>query len=71
MNQQWYQEEYYYAPQNNYGSLGAISHSNPQNRNTNLPLLPPPHLSNGPSTSRTFTELLSESAVDHDFFKRC
>lgn len=44
--QQQYQPEHYYAPQNNYGSLGTVSQSNFQSSNTNLPV-PPPHQMNG------------------------
>ena len=46
MNQQQYQPEQYYAPQNNYGPLGTANHSNHQASNNNFP--PPPQVNNGP-----------------------
>ncbi|KAM0879512.1 hypothetical protein ACQ4PT_034188 [Festuca glaucescens] len=48
MNQQQYQPEQYYASQNNYGSVGTVSHSNLQASNTNFPLPPPPQVNNVP-----------------------
>uniref|UniRef100_A0ACD5XZT7 Uncharacterized protein n=2 Tax=Avena sativa TaxID=4498 RepID=A0ACD5XZT7_AVESA len=48
MNQQQYQPEQYYAPQNNYGSLGTVSHPNLQASNTNFPAPPQPQVNNGP-----------------------
>lgn len=45
--QQQYQPEHYYAPQNNYGSLGTVSQSNFQSSNTNLPVPPPYQMNDG------------------------
>lgn len=56
-NQQLYQPEQYYVPQNNYGPLVPVSHSNLQISNTNNPTLTIPQVNPGPPTNNQIGNL--------------